>query len=224
MHKLYVLIISIVFFSCNNTKKLTKTSKQEIAPKENIIVKENDVDNFIPDGYEVVFSGNESNKIKADLNTDGILDYVILIANGTKNEKYSNATSVKLAIFEGQKDGSFILKNETGNLTYSFIYTNPDTRITVTDINIINLKHQSMRHDYELKFRYQNSYEDYMLIGAEYNNYGNATHVGAGNISTNFISRKRTSTIDGKKTSALDKILIPISEVNDNNIYDLISN
>ncbi|MDN3619610.1 hypothetical protein QWY81_09110 [Polaribacter undariae] len=224
MHKLYILIISIVFFSCNNTKKSTKTSKQEIAPKENIIVKDNDVDNFIPDGYEVVFSGNESNKIKADLNTDGILDYVILIANGNKKEKYSNATSVKLAIFEGQKDGSFILKNETGNLTYSFIYTNPDVRVKVTDTNIISIKHQSMRHDYELKFRYQNSYEDYMLIGAEYNNYGNAAHVGAGNTSTNFIFGKRTSTIDGNKTSNLDKLLTPISEVNDDNIYDLISN
>ncbi|WP_290697745.1 hypothetical protein [Lacinutrix sp.] len=72
-----------------------------------------------------------------------------------------------------------------------------------------------MRHDYKLKLRYENKYKDYILIGFEYNNYGNAMQDGAGNISTNFITRKRTSTIDGKKTTLVDKEVKPISVIND---------
>ena len=156
MYKLYALIISIVFFSCNNIEKPVKNSKSKIESKENITIEKKSIDNVIPNGYEVVFSGNKPNQKKADLNKDGIDDYVILLTNGTKNDEYSNTTNVKLTIFEGQKDGSFILKNETGNLTYAFIYNSLDARIEITDTNIISVKHQSMRHDYELKFRYQN--------------------------------------------------------------------
>lgn len=223
MHKLSLLFIPFSLMACNNFEKENQMSKQALKHKDNREEIKHNVNDYIPNGYEIVVSGYEENKIKADLNKDGISDYVVLLTNGSKSKEYSNATSVKLAIFEGQNNGSFKLKSETGNLTYSFIYTNLEQRIKVTNTNVISLKHQSMRHDYELKFRYENTYKDYMLIGSEYNNYGNVIHDGTGNTSTNFIYKERTSIMDETKTTCLDTELKPISEVNDNNIYDLIS-
>ena len=166
---------------------------------------------------------NKQHKITADLNNDGISDYVVLLASGKNSKNYSNSKNVRLAILEGQNNGSFKLKSQTGNLTSSFIYMNPSKRIKVANKNVISIKHQSMRHDFELKFRYESKYKNYMLIGSEYNNYGNAIHDGAGNISSNFLAGKRVSTIGGKKTIEIAKELKPISAVDDYNIYELIS-
>ncbi|MFB9053875.1 hypothetical protein ACFFVB_12385 [Formosa undariae] len=205
------------------TEKRNPIPKQISELKEHRDVKPNHISNFIPEGYEIVYFENVPNSVKADLNKDGISDYVVLLSNGSRDIEYLDASSVKIAVLEGQKDGSFKLKGETGNLTYAFLYRNLNQKIKVSSTNVINVKHQSMRHDYELKFRYQKGSQDYMLIGTEYNNYGNAIQKGAGNTSINFISGKRMSTIGGNKTSILDDKFIRISEVDDNSIYELIN-
>ncbi|MFC7444780.1 hypothetical protein [Mesoflavibacter profundi] len=229
MNKLKLLLISILLISCNNSEKENQLAKeneilkQKLEQKEKTEIKMQNINDFIPSGFEIVESGNELNKIMSDLNKDGISDYVVLLASGKNNKDYSNSKNVRLAIFEGQNNGSYKLKSQSGNLTSSFLHKNPNKRIKVANKNVISLKHQSMRHDYELKFRYESKYKNYMLIGSEYNNYGNAMQDGAGNISSNFLAGKRISTIDGKKTTKVDKDLKPISAIDDYNIYELIS-
>lgn len=215
MSNLKLLLISILFISCNNAEKSAQKAKTEIKTQH--------VADFIPDGFEIVAYENTPFKIMRDLNKDGVPDYIVLLASGEHTEDYSNAEIVKVSIFEGQNDGSYQLARQTGNLSSAFLHTISDDIIEVVDVNVIRLKHQSMRHDYELKFRYESSYKNYMLIGSEYNNYGNALQDGAGNISSNFLAGKRLSTFDGQKTINLDKNLQPISAINDTSIYEFIS-
>lgn len=229
MNKLKLLLISILLISCNNSEKENQLAKeneilkQKIEQKEKAEIKMQNINDFIPSGFEIVESGNELNTVMSDLNKDSIPDYVVLLASGKNNKDYSNSKNVRLAIFEGQNNGTFKLKSQTGNLTSSFLHINPDKRIKVANKNIIRLKHQSMRHDYELKFRYVSKYKNYMLIGSEYDNYGNAMQDGAVTISSNFLAGKRISTIDGKKTTKVAKELKPISAIEDYTIYELIS-
>ncbi len=228
MNRLTLLLLSIVLISCNNTEKKEQLpeKKQVVQPTiksiEEVKSKIKRFNDFIPSDYELVISRNELNKVMSDFNKDGVSDYAVLLASGKNNRDYSNTKDVRLAIFEGQADGSFILKSQTGNLTSAFLHVNPNRRIKVARANVISVKHESMRHDYELKIKYDKTYNDYMLIGSEYNNYGNAAKDGAGNISSNFIEGKRVSTIGKNKTTNLDKKLLPISAINDGNIYELI--
>ncbi|WP_434036222.1 hypothetical protein [Formosa sp. 4Alg 33] len=209
---------ALEFITEKNTPFLNQNSNEDVQNS----TKMHDILNYIPNGYHLIYFENRPNRVHADLNKDGILDYAVLITDGNRDVGYIDANKVKLAIFEGQEDGAFTLKNETGNLTYAFIYRNLDQNIKVSDSNVISIAHQSMRHDYELKFRYQKERKEYMLVGTAYNNYGNAIHKGAENTKTNFISGKRISTINGTKTTIIEDKFISISEVNDNNIYDLI--
>lgn len=229
MHKLKLVFISILLVSCNNIEKENQLSKENnalkktLAPKEKAEITMQHINAFIPSGFEIVESGSDVNQVMSDVNNDGISDYVVLLASGKNNKDYANSKNVRLAIFEGQHNGSFKLKSQTGNLTSSFLHTNPSKRINVADKNVIQLKHQSMRHDYELKFRYESKYKNYMLIGSEYHNYGNAMQDGAGTISSNFLEGTRISTIDRKKTTKIEMKIKPISAIDDHTIYELIS-
>lgn len=219
------LLISILLISCNNSEKKNKPVKENEILKEKAEIKTHAITEFIPNGFEIVQSENEPNKIMSDFNNDGISDYIVLLASGKNNKDYSNSKDIRLAIYEGVNNGNYKLKSKTGNLTSAFVYNNLHKRvINVVNKNVISLKHQSMRHDYELKFRYENKYKDYMLIATEYNNYGSGGQSGR-NVSTNFISGKRISTIDNEKriTNNIVKELKPISTINDDNIYYLIS-
>ncbi|WP_298324493.1 hypothetical protein [uncultured Dokdonia sp.] len=228
MNRLTLLLLSIVLISCNNTEKKEQLpeKKEVVQPTiksiEEVKSKIKRFNDFIPSDYELVISRNELNKVMSDFNKDGVSDYAVLLASGKNDRDYSNTKDVRLAIFEGQADGSFVLKSQTGNLTSAFLHVNPNRRIKVARANVISVKHESMRHDYELQIKYDKTYNDYMLIGSEYNNYGNASKDGAGNISSNFIEGKRVSTIGKNKTTTLDKKLLPISAINDGNIYELI--
>ncbi|MEL0643332.1 hypothetical protein V6251_02990 [Olleya sp. Ti.3.14] len=223
MHKLMTLITIIFLTSCTDHIIDSTTSKITLAFQDKQDLKPKHLKHFIPQGYTIFRTGGKLNKVKAYLNTDDIYDYAVLLSNGNQHNAYADATRVTLAIFEGQKDGTFKLKSQTGNLTYAFIYTAVEKQLTVLNNNVITLRHQSMRHDYELKFKYEADYEDYMLIGSDYNNYGNAMHIGAGNVSTNFVFGVRNETIDYIKTTYLNTVLQPISVVNADNVYDLIS-
>jgi len=209
MNTLKLLLLTTLLISCSNSEKENK-------------IKLASINELIPAGYEIVESGNELNKIRTDLNNDGIPDYVILLASGKNNKDYSNSKDIRLAIFEGKKNGSYKFKSQSGNLTASFLHINLDKRIRIANKNIIHLKHQSMRHDYELKFKYESKYENYMLIGYKYNNYGNATHEGSRNVDINFLSKKNISTTSEKNRKKIEDKLKPISAINDSNIYELI--
>ena len=140
-----------------------------------------------------------------------------MLVQGNNKTDYSSASDVRLSIFEGQNNGTYSLKSQTGNLTSSFLHSNSSRRIKISNKNVLSLLHQSMRHDYELKFRYEKNRKDYMLIGSEFNNYN------SGNTSTNFLSGKRIITEKESTTKNIAKGLKPISAVDDFSVYELIS-
>jgi hypothetical protein len=113
-----------------------------------------------------------------------------LIRMNSFHKELENSEDIRIIVFEGTPDGKYIQKAMSGNMTSTFIYNNSSSpQIKVDDKNVIILEHQSMRHHYELKIRYEKEHDNYMLIGSELHNYGNAVHDGSGNISSNFVSR-----------------------------------
>jgi hypothetical protein len=90
-----------------------------------------------------------------------------------------------------------------------------------------------MRYDYELKYRFEKKYNNYMLIGSENNYYGNATNDGSGNVSTNYLAGVRTENLNEwneKKEELIElpevktkvsKTLVPLSNLNENNFSSL---
>ena len=200
--------------------KITSHEKHE---KSKILVMKT-IKSFIPENYLIVSSDTGLNVALGDLNKDGIQDAVLLLFNS--NTTIEEAHDVRISILLGNQNGEFVPKTKSGNLSSAFIFNNLNKPQISINYNIISVVHQSMRHDYELKFRYENSYDDFMLIGSEYNNYGNALLDGTENVSSNYLASKRILSLRNKEkiNTLLDNGLIALSELNDNNIYSLITN
>jgi|GEM_PF-1675556 len=224
MNKIPTLLISTLLFACNVATK--ENQAKNLPDTQAVIQKEKDthtiaeINKYLPKGFEVVQFANQQNPNDTDLNDDGISDYIVLMARGVTVEELPMAEDVRLAIFEGQDDGNFLLKSQTGNLV---AFAN--TTIMVSNSNVINLAVQSMRHEYKLKFRYESNYQDYVLIGSEYNNYASGMGTGVENISTNFIAGERIAIIDDKKKiTHTREELYAISEIDDDSILWIIGN
>lgn len=182
------------------------------------------IEEFLPDSYDIVRTESGRNLVLHDFNGDGLQDAALIIAQS--NQNLEEATDVRIAIFKGTPTGKYSKSAMSGNLTSSFFFNNLSNPQISVKKNVISVKHQSMRHDYELKFRYEKAKNDFMLIGSELNNYGNAMLEGAGNISSNFLAKKRITKLNGEenKIEELNDDLIPLSSIKDENIYDIIGN
>lgn len=251
---LLIMIVFISFISCQSDgkqkllEKENERSEKELEPQEkesnldfNIdektkIAKPKLIDDLIPDNYQIIDTENGRNLITTDLNNDGIIDFVAIVAKPDKDEKnYEDSEDVRIIIFHGTSKDKYIKKAMSGNMTAAFIYNNLSNPQIEVNNKVIILEHQSMRHHYELKIRYEKKQDNYMLIGSELNNYGNAVHDGAGNISSNFLSKKRIIDISeydhdleelitpDPKKETIKNYLIPISAINDSNIYELLT-
>lgn len=194
--KIYIQICLVIFLiSCSGKKQIkgiqvnkkpevNTTKKAQVIPSN-----KTDYTNFIPKGYTIV----DQNIVFGDFNGDSFKDFVAIIADGDLNDLDDDnyPGDVRIVIYEGTKEETYIKNAQSGNMTYAFIYEEGD-HIKITKSNIISITHQSMRSDYELKFRFEPGYNTYMLIGAEYSNYGNAYLEGAGEFSTNYLNKTRT--------------------------------
>lgn len=194
--KIYLQIGLVIFlFSCSGKKQekdIQSNKKPEVyTAKIAQVISNNRVDytNFIPKGYTVV----DRNIVFGDFNGDSFKDFVAIIAdtdlNDLDDDNYPG--DVRIVIYEGTKEGKYIKRTQSGNMTYAFIYEEGD-HIKIIKSNVISITHQSMRSDYELKFRFEPDYDTYMLIATEYSNYGNAYLEGAGDFSTNYLNKTRT--------------------------------
>ena len=162
---------------------------------------------------------------KGDFNNDGIIDYVTI--DSTRNNK---STEVKIHIYEGKSKNNFIKKSSSKNLSDEFVFNN-NPIIKITDKGVISFFHQSMRHDYELKIRFEKNYKDYIIIGSEYHNYGNGAYNTS--VSSNYLIKQRIikeTVYDKKAEQFVEKSLkkeniaseaISLSHLNDDNIYNL---
>ncbi len=219
----------MILFSCNSEKKQV-LEKEDVKEESSI----KDFTNFIAEGFEIAVVQNEKKIAFGDLNQDGYQDFVAIIVNSNTNIEDTDPEEVRIAIYEGSENDTYKQKALSGNLTSAFIYNeNPSLKITT---HILSISHQSMRHDYEIKFRFEKKYNDYMLIGSELNNYGNATHDGAGNTSINFLTKtkvKKTLEYDHEKeelkelkpvVTKIEEDLISITQISDLTIYKIIGN
>lgn len=185
---------------------------------------------IINDGFQIVQHDRGMNISQVDLNSDGNKDIIALV----KKED-----DTRIRIYESDGQGNYSLRTQTGNLGSHFTHNNDNPQLSmdksVSSHMVFLATHQSMRHDYILKFRFDDTANDYRLIGSELNNYGNAFHDGAGNISTNFLTgqcikslmaydetKGETSTLP-KQTIEISKTPLFLSDINDDNIYELIS-
>ncbi len=189
------ICLIIFLFSCSNKKQekeIQSNKKPEVnTAKKAQVILNNRVDyaDFIPEGYAIV----DQNIVFGDFNGDGLKDFVAIIADGDLNDFDDDnyPGDVRIIIYEGTEEETYVKRAQSGNMTYAFIYEEGDY-IKIIKSNVISITHQSMRSDYELKFRFETNYDTYMLIGTEYSNYGNAYLEGAGDFSTNYLNKTRT--------------------------------
>lgn len=144
---------------------------------------------FVTDGFEIVSYDEGANFLKGDFDDNDTQNFAVIIASN-EAEFFQDAKDVRIAIYEQQSDNMFQKVAESGNLEGYFIHNAPTSQLHL-DKNVLSIKRQDMRFDNEWKFRYEKSVNDYVLIGSEYNNYGNAVGDGSGNRSINYLSGEK---------------------------------
>lgn len=234
---LFAMILLLV--SCKETQENTETqqiqsvqeeqSQTQQTPTSSTITPET-VKQYIPEGFKLIVREEETNLLTGDFNGDKLEDFAMMLASNDA-EMLQDAADVRVIIFEN--DGSkFTEKARSGNLSGFFVHQAPTSQLSLSK-NIISLKHQAMRSDYEWKYRFEEKYDNYMLIGSEHNNYGNAVNDGSGNVSTNYLSGVRIEKLnkwDEKKEELIElpekkikvsKDLLSLSKLNEENYSDL---
>jgi hypothetical protein len=185
---------------------------------------------YVPNNFKIVVQDEGTNLLTGDFNGDGIVDFAMMVASNNV-DNYQDSKDVRIIICEGNGK-KFTEKARSGNLGGFFIHEAPTSQLSLTK-NVISLTYQGMRYDYELKYRFEKKYNNYMLIGSENNYYGNATNDGSGNVSTNYLAGVRTENLNEwneKKEELIElpevktkvsKTLVPLSNLNENNFSSL---
>ncbi|MFK7949875.1 MAG: hypothetical protein AB8G11_19955 [Saprospiraceae bacterium] len=240
--KLFTFIICMfILSSCRDTASTSSQNQVEQLKEKTAKALESspEVDSemakkIIPDGFKIVSYEKGTNFLKGDFNGDNAQDFAAIIASD-EAEFFQDAKDVRVVIYEQQPNNDFKKVAESGNLDGYFIHNAPTSQLHLNK-NVLSVKRQDMRFDNEWKFRYENSIDDYVLIGSEYNNYGNAVGDGSGNRSTNYLSGKRIEEFSewdmtNEKLSELPTITtsvnlvkekpILLKDFNEQNFYDL---
>jgi len=187
------------------------------------------IEETIPPGYEIANTGQGQELIYRDLNGDGKTDAVVLLVM-EGDPSYDQVEEVLLAIFTADRHGQFQMSATSKNMGgESLLYS--QTKSLSVNKNVINYFHQSMRHDMNLKFRYDKNVSDFMLIGKDYNEYGGMED-GPRHISINYLTGVKLineSTWDDQLEEAVEqpqrketfnKDLQTLGEINWEKIYD----
>jgi len=224
MYKLYSLLFVITLFSCKKNSSPQGAIQDSFENNTEELKSDSKNNTYIQEGYSIVPSDEEKNIIFSDLNNDGLGDFVALIAEND----LENTDNVRLVVYEGTSKNTYAKKAESGNLTSTILFGNTGAVIELTNKNVIKLTHYSMRHDYTLKFRYEEIHNNYMLIGSNLDNYNSGT------TSINYLTNTSIKTLDkdahynqGLKedkiiNTKLNQDLIPLSTISDDNIYTII--
>lgn len=220
--------------ACNNTKDSAAEQEADHTEAATTDLTLEGITKHIPVEFQVVQTEQGSNFIQSDFNGDNFVDFAVLVAKGENPNNHADSEDVRVLIYHGTDTGDFIKTSNSGNLSSAFVYENPVPQLKLAAGNVIQLSHQSMRHHYDLKFRYESAHKNYMLIGSESVNYGNAVKQGAGTLSTNFLTGTRIENLMDfdeenqkvidlpEKTTSFEKALVPITDVSDLNVYKLI--
>ncbi len=240
MKTLIYLPLLLLLFGCNNetsTEVVEQEPKKIFEPnpeleEERVPVSKPEVltfnETFLPEGFEIIKYGDSiANIIRGNLN-DNEAEDVGVFAFYNKDDEETEAAHI--LIFEDNGSGGFDLISKSGDMLY-FINPYESNQIELQK-NVIILTHQAMRWNRSLKFRYEAKYQDFMLIGSEYESYGNATNDGSGNISTNYLTGVQIETLNEfdyeqeelielpQKRNKVSTDLISISEITGDNFYN----
>lgn len=177
--------------SCQNTASSDKlisdsirTAEPEPQATEAYEVFPN-INEVLPAGYQLVQTRVGEELIYEDLNGDDKTDAVALIElKGDTTYDYSE--EVILVIYTADQQGQFQIAAASKNLGGESV-SYDDTRKLSLKENVIQYNHQSMRHQIDVKYRYEPKYGDFMLIGKEYHDYGSASD-GPRQVSINYLT------------------------------------
>jgi hypothetical protein len=242
--KQFILFATILFFAaCNEAETAQQDASvqvQEIQIQQQQQTKVEELTGteinletanlYVPNNFKIVVQDEGTNLLTGDFNGDGIVDFAMMVSSNNV-DNYQDSKDVRIIICEGNGK-KFTEKARSGNLGGFFIHEAPTSQLSLTK-NVISLTYQGMRYDYELKYRFEKKYNNYMLIGSENNYYGNATNDGSGNVSTNYLAGVRTENLNEwneKKEELIElpevktkvsKTLVPLSNLNENNFSSL---
>ena len=243
MKRLIYLPIILLLFACNNeiaTEQTAQESQKLFEPnpeleEERVPISKPEVltfdTSFLPEGYEIITYGDSiSNIVRGDLNGNEIEDVAVFAVLNKDGVDYRDAEAAHILVLENDGNGGFDLQSKSGNLI-GFLNSYESEQLELQK-NVIIVTHQGMRWHREMKFRYEATYEDYVLIGSEYVSYGGATHDGSGTVSTNYLTGVQTENLNEfdseteelnelpEKRNTVSKDLVSISEINGENFYD----
>jgi len=169
---------------------------------------------YLPKGFHI--HGSEFTHL--DFNQDQQMDIATIVENDDEE--------IKIMILEKVNDG-YQLKTQSESFLLESM------KITTIDSNTLFIYHQSMRHDFNLRFKYEKEQDDFMLIGSMLTSYGSASSPPETYI--NDFLKKETILFSSKVTEedyyeSLSPKVIPITkrlpamkEINDDNVYDFLS-
>ena len=138
---------------------------------------------YLKEGYQPYSKEMYQSK---DFDGDGTRDFILAVFKSDSKD-YESGT-ITLQVYKQKEDTNFELVSESGSLEDLLLGGNG--RLSIKK-NVISVHLGQMRYDNEWKFRYDKKYDDYVLIGSEYNSYGNAANDGSGNRSINYLAGKR---------------------------------
>lgn len=228
--KLFVFIAcTFIIISCGDNASTSEQNKEEQTeqslsqeavkqqaqePEPLLEIDFETAKNFIPEGFQIVSYNEEANFLAGNFDGDNAQDFAVIVSS-VEAEFFQDAEDVRILIFEQQSDNTFKKVAESGNLDGYFIH-NAETSQLHLNKNVISIKRQDMRFDNEWKFRYEEVYDDYALIGSEYNNYGNAAGDGSGNRSINYLTGKKIEKFNewDMKSEKLNQLPVETTKVN----------
>jgi hypothetical protein len=143
------------------------------------------IEDVIPTGYQLVQTRVGEELIYEDLNGDNKTDAVALIEL-RGDTTYDYAEEVLLVVYTADQHGQFQIAAASKNLGGESVSYDDSKKLSLKK-NVIQYNHQSMRHQIDVKYRYEPKYGDFMLIGKEYHDYGSASD-GPRQVSINYLT------------------------------------
>jgi len=199
--------------------------------KEDAIIIPTDYDQIaelIPPGWTIVKNQEGDEIVEADFNQDGLMDVALLIEI-RGDTTYDFSEDVMLIIALQDKNGQLEKVAVSGNLGGESISYTKQEYLWVKN-GVLSYWHQSMRHHVEVKYRYDSSQHNFMLIGKEFQDYGSVSSP-ARRVSVNYLIGQRIireQEVDMEqeglvelpvKREDFETILLPLSMLDWENLY-----
>lgn len=145
--------------------------------------------------------------IYGDLNQSGRTDAVALIEL-RGDTTYEFAEEVLLVIFTADRHGELQIAAASKNLGGESVSYSETKKLSLKK-GVIKYHHQSMRHQVDLKFRYENKHGDFKLIGKDYEDYGGIEE-GPRKVSINYLTGLKL--VDESKWDEESEELVPLPQ------------